>query len=136
MTGKCFVDSNVWVYTRDLSDPVRQSRAIALIQDLAKNQRLVISVQVISEFREAVRRRAGDAPGLTEAVEAMLDLDPVPVTADTIRRAIDLGRRRSLSWWDSLIVSSAILAGCQTLYTEDMDNGSRIDGVEIVNPFR
>ena len=136
MTGKCFVDSNVWVYARDLSDPARQAKAIALIEELTRCQTLVISVQVISEFHEAVRRRTGPQPALTAAVEAMIEFHPEPLTSETIRRAASLTRRHSLSWWDALIVSSAAMAGCRTLYTEDMQAGASIDGVEIVNPFQ
>ena len=136
MTAKCFVDTNVWVYTRDSADPRKQGQAIKLIQDLSHQQKLVISVQVVSEFHEAIRRLLGSTPELAAATAALLDFQPEPITTETIQGALDLFKRHSLSWWDSLILSSARKAGCQTVYSEDMQAGAQIGGVRIVNPFQ
>ncbi len=60
----------------------------------------------------------------------------VPVTIESHDRAIDLSERYGFSIYDSLILASAILAGCTTLFTEDLQNGQRIDDQVIVrNPF-
>ncbi len=135
MTAKCFVDTNIWVYCRDKADPLKQSQAIALVQDLFREHSLVISVQVVSEFHEAMRRLLGATPELAVATGALLDLQPEPITADTIQGALDLFKSHSLSWWDSVILSSARKAGCHTIYSEDMQSGALIGGVKIVNPF-
>jgi predicted nucleic acid-binding protein len=54
---------------------------------------------------------------------------------DDVLAAIDLHRLHQLSFWDALIVRSAIKSGCRRIYTEDLQHGRRYDGVEIVNPF-
>jgi len=60
----------------------------------------------------------------------------VPVTIEFHDHAIDLSERYGFSIYDSLILASAILAGCTTLFTEDLQNGQRIDDQVIVrNPF-
>jgi predicted nucleic acid-binding protein len=60
----------------------------------------------------------------------------VPVTADTIREAMRLTRRYQLSHWDSLIVAAAMLAGCETLYTEDLQHDQLFDErLRVINPF-
>jgi predicted nucleic acid-binding protein len=46
-----------------------------------------------------------------------------------------LSESNRLSFWDSLIVIAAKRCGAKTLYTQDLNRGQRIDGVEIVNPF-
>ncbi len=135
MTAKSFVDSNIWIYARDAADRFRQARAISLIRDLRDQERLVISVQVISEFREMLRRRGESQVLLMQAVDSMLQFYPVPLTAETIRKANSLSQRHSISWWDAMIVGSALLADCRTLYTEDLQSGSRMEGLTIVNPF-
>ena len=50
-------------------------------------------------------------------------------------RAIDLQQKHRLSFWDSMIVQAALDAGCETLLTEDLNAGQRIESVTIVNPF-
>lgn len=83
-----------------------------------------------------MRRLLGATPELAVATAALLDLQPESITADTIQGALDLFKSHSLSWWDSLILSSARKAGCKTIYSEDMQAGSLIGGVKIVNPFQ
>jgi predicted nucleic acid-binding protein len=67
----------------------------------------------------------------------LLDLcEVVPVDVATIRKAIDLAKRYSLSHWDSLIIAAALLADCQTLYSEDFQHGQLFDNqLTVQNPF-
>jgi predicted nucleic acid-binding protein len=58
-----------------------------------------------------------------------------PVTDETIAKAWSVQDRFGLSWWDSLIVASALLAGCSRLVTEDLQDALQIDGLKVVNPF-
>ena len=59
----------------------------------------------------------------------------VQVTTEYILRAVDISAFHQLSFWDSLIISTAEAARCETLLTEDMNDGQIIEGVRIVNPF-
>jgi predicted nucleic acid-binding protein len=60
----------------------------------------------------------------------------VPVTADTIREAVRLAVRYQLSHWDSLIVAAALLADCETLYSEDLQHRQVFDDrLTVINPF-
>ena len=59
----------------------------------------------------------------------------VQVTTERILRAVDISVFHQLSFWDSLIISTAEAARCETLLTEDMNDGQIIEGVRIVNPF-
>jgi len=70
-------------------------------------------------------------------VLGLIDLcEVVPVSADTIREAIRLAARYQLSHWDSLIVAAAVLAGCETLYSEDMQHNQQFeDRLRVTNPF-
>jgi len=58
------------------------------------------------------------------------------ITPATMQRALDIAGRYGFSWFDSLIVASAIEAGCDTLYTEDLQHGQLIEGkLTVTNPF-
>lgn len=69
---------------------------------------------------------------LSEAYEvaaSLLDLcEVVPVAADTVREAMRIGGRYGLSHWDALIVAAALLAKCDTLYSEDLQHGQVFEG--------
>ena len=70
------------------------------------------------------------------AVSLLAICEVVPLETDTIHEAIRLTARYQLSHWDSLIVSAALLAGCDTLYSEDMQDGQVFDErLTVVNPF-
>lgn len=78
---------------------------------------------------------------LSEAHEiagSLLDLcDVMAVDVETVRKAIELTRQYSLSHWASLIVAAALLANCQTLYFEDMQDGQVFENrLTVVNPFK
>jgi predicted nucleic acid-binding protein len=59
----------------------------------------------------------------------------LPITLETHDSAVALARDRGLAFYDALIVASAIEAGCNILYSEDMQHGRSIGGLAIVNPF-
>jgi predicted nucleic acid-binding protein len=59
----------------------------------------------------------------------------VPVTAQTHASGLALARDHGLSFYDALIVASALEADCDTLYSEDMQDGRRVPGLTIISPF-
>lgn len=134
----CFVDTNVLVYARDASEPVKQPRARAWLDALWSARTGRISAQVLSEFYVTVTRKLD--PGMTpDAARAdVRDLaawHPAPIDPATLERAFELEDRFQLSWWDALIVASAQLQGCRVLLSEDLQRGQRFDDVEVVDPF-
>ena len=76
---------------------------------------------------------ASDARTLTEAW-CKGDVQTLDVTV--FRRARDVAARTNYDWWDCLIIAAASVAGCDVLYTDNMQHGHVIDGVRIENPFR
>jgi predicted nucleic acid-binding protein len=128
---KAFFDTNILVYTAT-SDPKKQEAADCL------RRGGVASVQVLNEFVHVARRKLRhDWPQIEFALglfRASLD-DIVPVTLNTHTGAVLLAREYGLSFFDALIVAAAIEAGCDTLFSEDMQHGRTIGEVAIVNPF-
>ncbi|WP_348532406.1 PIN domain-containing protein [Rhizobium sp. RU36D] len=69
-----------------------------------------------------------------DMIRALLDV--VPVTVATHETGLAVAERYGLSTYDAMIVASAIIAGCETLLSEDMQDGLVIDGrLRIINPF-
>jgi predicted nucleic acid-binding protein len=133
-----FVDTNVLVYARDARDPRKQARALQVLESLWQSRLGRLSFQVLQEYYVTVTRKL--SPGLTpeEAREDVRDLlawNPVPVTAAVLEQAWDVEARFALTWWDGLIVASALTAGCATLLSEDFQDGLRIGGLQVRNPF-
>jgi predicted nucleic acid-binding protein len=127
-----FFDTNVLLYL--LSDDIVKADAAEVL--LAKGG--FISVQVLNEFSSVTSRKLGmswtEIREILDTVRAVCDV--APVTVESHDRAIDLSERYGFSIYDSLILASAILAGCSTLFTEDLQNGQRIDDrITVRNPF-
>ena len=134
-----FVDTNVLVYARDTSEPDKQPLAAAWMAHLWQTESGRTSVQVLNEYYVTVTRKL--SPGLNRAIarDDVGDLTtwrPAVIDQATVEAAWDLEGRFSLSWWDSLIVASAIELGCDRLLTEDLADGQAYDGLVVTNPFR
>ena len=67
--------------------------------------------------------------------QTFLPLFSVLPSATLYREALRLHATGSFSWYDSLIVSAAVHAKCEILYTEDLQHGQKIGGLQAVNPF-
>lgn len=137
MGDRVFLDTNLFVYADDLDAGAKRERAQQLLKELIADGRAVLSTQVLQEFFVIATRKLGvPAEIARRKVELMARLDLVQVRPELILAAIDLHRLRSLSFWDALIVRSAVAAGCARVLTEDLQHGEVIEGVRIENPFR
>jgi predicted nucleic acid-binding protein len=131
------IDTNVWLYSHDTRDPLKQGIAQQLI---AATRPLALPWQVGCEFVAASRKLA--AAGFTEA-QAWAALALMGTLADVIMLPVPdlwpetqaLQGRYSLSFWDALLVGICLRGGVQTLYTEDIGAPRTINGLSLVNPF-
>lgn len=130
---KPFFDTNVLVYAVTADDR-RSEVALGLLAAGG-----TISVQGLNEFASVARRKLGmDWPGIRQATEdfRMLCPDPHPLTVETHERALELAARHGFNLYDALMVSAALLAGCDLMYSEDLHDGLQVDGrLTIRNPF-
>ena len=124
-----FLDTNVLIYAQGGGRKSEVARQAILAGG-------VISVQVLNEFAAVLRRKFRfEWDIIAEAIaDARIALDPVrPI--DVAIHTEALARSHGFSFYDSLIVASALEAGCDTLLTEDLQTGRRIAGLTIVDPF-
>lgn len=136
MTAPVFVDSNIFLYAVDDSDPRKQRVARDWRAELWKSRLGRISFQVLNEFYvNAVRLKPAASDRARAEVRDLLAWNPVVMDAAVIERGWKLQDRYQISYWDSLIVAAAGTASCGFLITEDLQDGQKLDGVEVVNPF-
>ena len=136
MTAPVFVDSNIFLYAVDNADPRKQRVARDWRAELWKSRLGRVSFQVLNEFYvNASRLKPGASDEARAEVRDLLAWSPVVVDAAVIERGWKLQDRYRLSFWDALIVAAAKTASCGFLLTEDLQDGQKLDGVEVVNPF-
>lgn len=131
-----FLDTNVLVYLYDRAEDHKRSRARAVLAD--ESASLVLSSQVLGEFFVVVTRKLASplsVPDAIAAVRSLADLSVVPIDAELVLAAASTVERHQLSYWDALIIEAAAASGCTELVTEDLDDGSTLRGITVVNPF-
>jgi predicted nucleic acid-binding protein len=139
MSGKCFLDTNIFVYSFDLSAPEKNKRATELIAQAVRTRTGIVSYQVVQEFLNVALRRFAKPMTTAEAEQFVTTtfrpLLTIHSSFGLFGEALRIAGRFRLSWFDALIVASAIEAECDVLYSEDLQNGQRFESVQVVNPF-
>ena len=131
-----FFDTNILVYSDDISEPVKQRLVLNLIKEHRLHRTGALSLQVLQEyFVSATKKLKLDAGLARQRVEAFSRFDVGEPKLQDILAAIDFHRLHHVSYWDALILRMARETGCRVLLTEDMQHGQIIDGVRIENPF-
>jgi predicted nucleic acid-binding protein len=139
MRGSFFLDTNILVYSFDKKEATKQERSRCLIRE-ALQGRGNISWQVVQEFSN-VALKGFVSPFDLVTLREYLDTVLLPLCSlfpdrDLYREAIGVQGETRFSWYDSLIVASALRLGCKTLFTEDLQHGQNIRGLTITDPFR
>lgn len=135
MPDKVFIDTNVLIYFIS-SEEGKKMKAKEVI---FSSQEVFISSQVISEFISVCFSK--ELLGLEEIITLVNDLIEAlrfsSVEESTIKKALQIKKDSKYSYWDSLIIASALKNNCSILYTEDMQDGQVVDGnLTITNPFK
>ncbi len=139
MAASSFIDTNVFVYQLDNSDPRKQAIANELVRDALRTQDACISFQVVQECLNVITTKAR-VPLSSQDALAYLDAVLTPMlqvgaSVELYRRALDLRARWQLSFYDAMIVAAALTAGCTRLLSEDLQHGQKLEQLTIVNPF-
>ncbi len=128
-----FFHTNVLLYIASADTAKAESAEAAIAVGGA------ISVQVLNELTNVARRKMQMSWADTNAFLRMLRglLTVHPLTVETHETGLALAERYGFSTYDAMIAASALHAGCDTLWSEDMQHGMAIEeGLRIVNPFR
>ena len=136
MSVKIFVDTNIWVYAHlEVENDNKHQKANVLVEETI--QPLVISTQVLHEYYSAMLKNKMTDEWIQTNTEAMLEYCDVQlITLSVVRLAHRIKIRYHFSYWDSLIIASALDAGCSLLYSEDLQSHQVIeDKLQVMNPF-
>ena len=138
MSDKTFIDTNILVYAHDLDNELKHSVAKKIIIDMWESKTGVLSTQVLQEFYVMLTRkipRPIEKTVVRGLIKSYLNLDVVVITGDIILHASEIEESFKLSFWDALIVSAAYSRNVTSILTEDLNEGQKIEGILIVNPF-
>jgi predicted nucleic acid-binding protein len=136
---RVFLDTNIFVYTFDSSSPRKRERARKLVTQALESRSGVISYQVVQEFLNVATRKFTKPMTPSEAQvylsRVLMPLCEVFPDASLYSHALSIADETGLSFYDSLILSSASAADCPVLLSADLQHGRTIRGVQIRNPF-
>jgi predicted nucleic acid-binding protein len=133
-----FIDTNILVYAYDKDEKIKNAIAKKILIDCWENQSGIISTQVLQEFYVTVTAKLSKKLSIDEARELIKDFLSWPVEQITPHDIIDataFQERFKYSFWDSLIIVIAQKSGAGILYSEDLQDGQKIGGLTIKNPF-
>ena len=137
MSDKTFVDSNVLIYAHDIDSGTKYRVANGILRELWEHRLGVMSLQVLQEFYVNITKKIRTPLSKNKArlvVESYLSWCSETTVAE-ITTAFRLEDDAGISFWDALIVASAIKRGAGRILSEDLNAGQRIAGVLIENPF-
>jgi predicted nucleic acid-binding protein len=135
MRKKFFFDTNVLIYAVDSHDKQKQNLAKnAIIEHAHKS---VISTQILQEFFVAATKKLHISPlEAKELAQKLGGFQCIQITTDIIYQAMDIMILNKISFWDALVVASALAGGCNCVLSEDMQDGQNISGILVENPFK
>ena len=136
MATRSFIDTNVLVYAEASDEPLKQRAALALLKGLYEEGLGVMSTQVLQEYcNVALKKLKLPAQYVRSQLDLYEQFEVVQVTPSIIHAGLDIHQTRSVSFFDAIVLASAHAAGCDVIWTEDMNAGEVINGVSIANPF-
>ena len=140
MGAGTFIDTNVFVYHLDATDPRKHAIAGDIVREALRTQGGCISYQVVQECLNVVSSKAR-VPLTPEQAQAYLDavlapLMQVGASTELYHRALGIRARWRYGFYDSVVIAAALAAGCTRLLSEDLQHGQRIESLTIVDPFR
>ncbi len=131
-----FIDTNILVYAHDSANEKKHNQALELIERLELTNAGALSTQVLTEFYAVGSRKLKFTP--QELSDTIADFSHWklhrPTQAD-ILASISLQQAAKISWWDALLLNSAIQIGATVLWSEDFQTHRRFGDLQIKNPF-
>ena len=135
--AKVFLDSNVLLYSRDSTLSAKAEAASEWLTECVARDMAHINLQVLNEVTHVMLRKRQDmtAEQVFTSVDELRFLGVTPTSETTIGTARSLRLVTRYSWWDCLLLASAINLGCTHFLSEDLQDGQVIEGLTIVSPF-
>lgn len=136
MTATVLIDSNLWIYYHSMKPNEKFEKTRDLV--LANFNSILISTQILGElYHVLVRKNMASQSDARRVVEDLTsEFRTITVNINHVFGAIDITMRYGYSYWDSLIIDTALQSNCTILYSEDMQHNQLIEGkLRITNPL-
>ncbi|MBE2198931.1 MAG: PIN domain-containing protein [Anaerolinea sp.] len=136
MTAKVVLDTNLWVYLYAKNAPEKQAPVKKLVA--MHFESIVLSTQILGELYHVLTRKKLTTTAVAREIilEIIKTFPVLEIDAVKVVKALDIHTRYGYSYWDSLILATASLHDCDTLYSEDMQHEQLVENkVQIINPF-
>jgi predicted nucleic acid-binding protein len=134
-----FVDTNILVYAFANNDEKRSPASRLLLDELWAAKAFRTSTQVLQETYSVLTTKLQPRMASHQVLfylDRLVEWPVVTIEYAMIRAAVELSEGAQIQFWDALIVVAAFRASAKRLYTEDLNHGQVLMGVEIINPFR
>lgn len=136
MSDRVLLDTNLWVYFFS-KDPVDK---VIRVTEIINSQlpKMLISTQVLGELYDVLtRKKIFSKPEAQSIISGLADRTLVTdIDTSKVVKAMAINTRYGYSYWDSLILATALQNSCDILYSEDMQHNQLIeDRLRIINPF-
>jgi len=131
---KIFIDTNVLTYAYSVDEPNKMGKAIEILD----SGNVTISIQVLREFFNVrFKKFKSSSDKIIKEIDKLLPMcELIEEHLEVLKLAAKLKEKYKYSFYDSLIISSALTSKCKYLYSEDMQDGQTIEGkLKIINPF-
>jgi predicted nucleic acid-binding protein len=137
MIEKVFIDTNIFIYAYTGDDELKNNVSCDLLRENVKNENIVVSTQIINEFYSVMAKYNYSHKQIESyLMEIAGQVEVSSLNLKTIESCLLVKEKYCYSWWDSLVLTSALETNCNILYSEDMQHGQIIENtLKIVNPF-
>lgn len=130
------LDANVLVYAADRAAGERHDRALEIL-DRAVRRDCALTLQALAEFFHVTTRKrlVARAEAAAQLRDWATEFPIVAAEPGALLAALEFAIDRRFSWWDALLLATADRHGCEIVLSEDMQDGARVGGVTILDPF-
>lgn len=140
MTGTYLIDTNILVYAYDRSEPVKQAKALEILDALAREGSGMLSPQILSEFFTVVTKKIPAPMSIEQGYTSLNNFiqfwDVVDLTGAVVLEAARGVKDHYLSFWDALVWATARMNQIPAVLSEDFSHNSVLDGVRFIDPFK
>ena len=138
MKDRCLIDTNIWLYAliHSKNDESKHQQAVVFLEDITSE--IVVSTQVVNEISSNLLRKANKDNAFLHdfLVEFISSHTVVDQSSDDLLLGSTLRKNFQFSFWDSLVIASALNNDCTVVYSEDMQDGlSVFNRLQILNPL-
>ncbi|SFU19984.1 PIN domain-containing protein [Mesorhizobium sp. YR577] len=135
--ARTFIDSTTFLYSIQLREIEERERARNWLVSLTRADAGVTNLQALNEVTSVLTRKAGkfDHADPFDQVDSFADFGSTAIGLATVVEARRICQRYHFSWWDCLLLASALELGCKYFLSEDLKDGQVIEGLTIIDPF-